>query len=132
MSSSSFEKLMAATGLARRPQQDDLVSALAAPREHPVFIQAGTGVGKSFAILSRASDVGSPGRPAIVATVTNGLLGQYVHKDLPAVAAATGTTFVRVLGRSHYVCADSQGAKADGISGADARHEWLEAHSTAE
>lgn len=130
--SPSFEKLMDATGYARRAQQDKLVATLAAPREHPVFVQAGTGVGKSFAILSHAADIGSPGYPAIVGTITNGLLDQYVSKDLPTVARATGTTFIRVLGRSHYACADSQGAKADGVSSAADRHAWLEAHSTAD
>lgn len=130
--SPSFEKLMDATGYARRAQQDKLVATLAAPREHPLFAQAGTGVGKSFALLSRAADVGTPGYPAIVATISNGLLGQYVHKDLPVLAQATGSTFIRVLGRSHYACADSQGAKADGVTSAADRHAWLEAHSTAD
>lgn len=109
--SPSFEKLLDYTGFTRRPQQDALVSILSAPRDTPVFVQAGTGVGKSFALLSRAADVGMPGRPAVVASVTNSLLNQYVDKDLPRVAEATGITFVRVLGGSNYVCADSEAAK---------------------
>src|SRR3954463_13909809 len=99
---------MDATGYARRAQQDKLVATLAAPREHPVFVQAGTGVGKSFAILSHAADVGSPGYPAILGAIPNGLLDQDVYKDPPPVARAPGTTFIRVLGRSPSPCADSQ------------------------
>lgn len=132
-SSPAFEKLLGGTGFARRPQQDALVSILAAPRPTPVFVQGGTGVGKSFALLSRAADVGKPGLPAVVATATNNLLEQYAGKDLPRLADATGVTFVRVLGRSNYACADSMGAQADGVIADDptSRRAWLEAHSTA-
>lgn len=125
--SPSFEKLMDATGYARRTQQDALVSILSTPRDTPVFVQAGTGVGKSFALLSRAADVGTPGRPAVVASVTNSLLNQYVDKDLPRVAEATGITFVRVLGAKNYVCADSEAGKLAGANELSPRERdiWL-------
>ena len=129
--SPSFEKLLAYTGYGRRPQQDALVSALCADRVNPIFVQAGTGVGKSFAVLSRAADVGIPGRPAVVASVTNSLLDQYVNKDLPRIAEATGVTFVRVLGGSNYACADSKAAQFGGFDQRDPaqREAWLEQHS---
>jgi len=131
-SSPAFERLMGITGFARRPQQDALVSILAAPRSTPVYVQGGTGVGKSFALLSRAADVGRPGFPAILGTATNNLLEQYATKDLPRVADATGVTFVRVLGRSNYACADSVGAQGDGVpNDPTARAAWLEDRSTA-
>ena len=114
--SPSFEKLLDYTGFSRRPQQDALMSALSAPRDTPIFVQAGTGVGKSFAVLSRAADIGTPGRPAVVASVTNSLLNQYVDKDLPRVADATGITFVRVLGAKNYLCADSEAGKLAGVN----------------
>jgi Rad3-related DNA helicase len=129
--SPSFEKLLAYTGFNRRTQQDALMSKLCADRDNPVFIQAGTGVGKSFAILSRAADTGTPGRPAVVASVTNSLLNQYVDKDLPRVAEATGVTFVRVLGGSNYVCADSPAGRFSGIdrSSRESRERWLDSYS---
>lgn len=129
--SPSFEKLLDHTGYGRRPQQDALVSALCADRANPIFVQAGTGVGKSFAVLSRAADVGAPGRPAVVASVTNSLLDQYVNKDLPRIAEATGVTFVRVLGGSNYACADSKAAQFGGFDQRDPaqREAWLTQHS---
>lgn len=129
--SPSFEKLLAYTGFSRRPQQDALISALCADRDHPIFIQAGTGVGKSFALGSRAADVGTPGRPAVIASVTNSLLDQYVNKDLPRIAEATGVTFVRVLGGSNYACADSKAAQFAGFDQRDPaqREAWLTQHS---
>lgn len=129
--SPSFEKLLDHTGFSRRPQQDALISALCADRDNPIFVQAGTGVGKSFALGSRAADVGTPGRPAVIASVTNSLLDQYVNKDLPRIAEATGVTFVRVLGGSNYVCADSKAAQFAGFDqhNPEQREAWLDQHS---
>ena len=129
--SPSFEKLLAYTGFSRRPQQDALISALCADRANPIFVQAGTGVGKSFALGSRAADVGTPGRPAVIASVTNSLLDQYVNKDLPRIAEATGITFVRVLGSNNYACADSKAAQFAGFDQRDPaqREAWLAQHS---
>lgn len=110
----AYARVVQALGLAPRHQQARLVTALGdiatAPEDTHGIIQAGTGVGKSVGLLSVAASVGKPGAPAIVLTVTNALAAQYVEKDAPDVARATGMTFTRVIGGSHYLCASSDAA----------------------
>lgn len=106
--SPTFERLVSGLGLARRERQDAAVSlvgdAIAAHRT--VIVQAPTGIGKSYVALSAAGDVGRPGSPGVIATVSNLLSDQYV-RDARRFADVTGKTFTRLLGGSHYLCADA-------------------------
>lgn len=92
-----------------RPQQLKMARAIAdaAEMEHHLAVEAGTGVGKSFAYLvpmilsSLARDT-----RCVIATYTITLQEQLIHKDLPFVRRALGREFnaVMVKGRSNYLC----------------------------
>ncbi len=92
-----------------RPQQLDMADAVAAAfaaREH-LLVEAGTGVGKSFAYLVPAIDAVAERRQRIVvSTCTIALQEQLVAKDLPFLAEHLEAPFSAVLGkgRSNYLC----------------------------
>lgn len=92
----------------------DAVARAIADREHLV-VEAGTGVGKSFAylvpaILAAAADAGSKTRDEkpqriVISTHTIALQEQLVHKDIPFLASVLPCEFSAVLvkGRSNYL-----------------------------
>ena len=137
--SPTFERILAGSTLTRRTRQDQAVTlAHAAVTDgRRVLVQAPTGVGKSLVALATAADAGRPGAPGIVVTTTNALGEQYL-RDAAAVADRAGFTFTRVMGAAHYACADSPGARADGVpypigldddeqaKMRDARNAWLD------
>ncbi|MBC7984911.1 MAG: ATP-dependent DNA helicase, partial [Candidatus Obscuribacterales bacterium] len=92
-------------GFATRPEQVSMAQAVAsalAMRRHSL-IEAGTGVGKTFAYLVPALFAH---RRVIVSTGTRTLQDQLFHRDLPVIARAMGLP-VRVAmlkGRSNYLC----------------------------
>jgi len=70
-------------------------------------VEAGTGVGKSVAyLLPAARWAVLNGVPVGVATKTNTLMDQLVHRELPRLADALGTElrFTALKGYEHYVC----------------------------
>jgi ATP-dependent DNA helicase DinG len=97
------------SGYEDRPQQLEMARAVAgafAGREH-LIVEAGTGVGKSFAylvpaILAAAGD----GRRVVVSTYTIALQEQLIAKDLPFLRDVLPVEFSAVLGkgRQNYVC----------------------------
>lgn len=104
-----FEQVMQGLGLVPRPQQQKLVThAREAMREGARFVQAGTGTGKSFAVLSVALEQArATGVPSVVICPNNTLIDQYVIKDAPKVATTGGGVFAQIKGRGRYVCANS-------------------------
>ena len=92
-----------------RPQQQAMAEAVAgALADHAhLAVEAGTGVGKSFAYLvpmilaARAS-----GQKVVIATHTIALQEQLVRKDIPFLRAHLGDPFNAVLvkGKSNYLC----------------------------
>ncbi len=92
-----------------RPQQREMALAVAEQLDagHHLAVEAGTGVGKSFAYLiplllfalRRKTQV-------VVSTHTISLQEQLMHKDLPFLRARLGLDFKAVLvkGRSNYLC----------------------------
>lgn len=108
----AFEGVMAQLGLTPRPQQEKLV-ALArqiVDNDETGFVQAGTGVGKSFAVLSVAYEARKiTDRVSMVVAPTNRLIDQYVINDAPRVAKATGARIEYLKGRRNYICAESYG-----------------------
>ncbi|MDP2263925.1 MAG: ATP-dependent DNA helicase [Hydrogenophaga sp.] len=100
-----------------RAGQTDMATAVAralVAHEHLV-VEAGTGVGKTFAYLL---PVLLSGRRAILSTATQALQDQLFSRDIPAVTQALGLP-VRVAllkGRASYVCLQrlDQACKADG------------------
>jgi ATP-dependent DNA helicase DinG len=98
-----------ATQLALAEQIEQALSG-----ECPGLMQAGTGTGKSLAILIpliiRARETGMR---SVVATATKALQNQYTGKDLPFLAEHLGIqfTFAALKGRANYPCQ----AKAAGM-----------------
>ena len=92
-------------GFQAREQQQLMGEAVAeAIKNHsPVVIEAGTGVGKTFAYLAPA--VASGGR-VIVSTGTKTLQDQLFIKDLPVVKEClkTDTKIALLKGRANYLC----------------------------
>jgi len=73
-----------------------------------LVVEAGTGVGKSFAYLVPALlHVGGAGGPVVVATRTIALQEQLVRKDIPLLLDVLGMRDLKVAlakGRGNYVC----------------------------
>lgn len=88
-----------------RPGQQAMAQAVAqAIDAHDiVVVEAGTGVGKTYAYLVPAL---LSGRRALVSTATKALQDQLFNRDLPSVLAATGLPLRTALlkGRSSYLC----------------------------
>jgi ATP-dependent DNA helicase DinG len=92
-----------------RPQQLEMARAVCAALEQKrdLAVEAGTGVGKSFAYLVPALAWAAGGRgPVLVSTYTLNLQEQLIHKDLPLLARCLPFPFEAVLakGRGHYLC----------------------------
>ena len=92
-----------------RPQQQQMAMAVAgslATRKH-LIVEAGTGVGKSFAYLvpailyARAQQ-----KKAVICTHTINLQEQLVEKDLPVLKKILGVDFSYAMlkGRGNYLC----------------------------
>ncbi len=64
-------------------------------------VRAGTGTGKSLAVLAA---VAASGRRTVIATATRALQDQYAEKELPFVAEQRPLEWAVLKGRSNYVC----------------------------
>ncbi|HWL94695.1 MAG TPA: DEAD/DEAH box helicase, partial [Phycisphaerae bacterium] len=72
-----------------RPQQIEMAQAVAdaLSQRHHLMVEAGTGVGKSFAYLLPAIDrIVSHGERVVISTHTITLQEQLIDKDIPALA----------------------------------------------
>ncbi len=92
-----------------RPQQRQMAAAVAAAMAgpHALAVEAGTGVGKSFAYLVPAILAARERQTqAVVSTYTISLQEQLMSKDLPFLQQHLGVEFTAVLvkGRSNYLC----------------------------
>jgi len=109
-------------GYTRRPAQMDLAAVVeqAMDDEEPALLQAGTGTGKSMALLIPLILKGLRG---IVATSTKTLQSQYAKNDLPLLAQHLGVNFKWAIlkGRSNYPCH----AKAEEITRPDASQQGV-------
>ncbi len=106
----------AISGFQVREQQQDMLCAVgdAINSNTAAVIEAGTGVGKTFAYLVPA--IASGGR-VIVSTGTKTLQDQLFNKDLPLVKKAlkTDTSIALLKGRANYLCTHRLGlARSDG------------------
>ncbi|MBE3070073.1 MAG: DEAD/DEAH box helicase, partial [Planctomycetes bacterium] len=96
-------------GYEHRPQQLEMAAAVDAAfvAGRHLVVEAGTGVGKSFAYLVPAiREAVREQRRVVISTYTISLQEQLIEKDLPLLKDATGEDFVAVLvkGRSNYLC----------------------------
>src|SRR3954467_14503532 len=92
-----------------RPQQLEMASAVQGALEgnHPLMVEAGTGVGKSFAYLLPAIDWAVKNKKRVViSTHTISLQEQLMEKDIPLLQSVYPDEFVAVLvkGRNTYLC----------------------------
>ena len=92
-----------------RPQQVDMaVEVLYALQDkHHLIVEAGTGVGKSFAYMIPAIlTVGAFKGPIVISTNTIHLQEQLLEKDIPFLRDAMDREFTVVLakGRANYLC----------------------------
>src|SRR4051794_9726852 len=93
----------------RRPQQLEMASAVerAFTDGHHLLVEAGTGVGKSFAYLLPAIDFAVRNKKRVViSTHTIALQEQLIEKDIPLLQSVYPDEFTAVLvkGRSNYLC----------------------------
>src|SRR3954451_8711572 len=92
-----------------RPQQLEMASAVerAFAQQHHLLVEAGTGVGKSFAYLLPAIDFAVRNKKRVViSTHTISLQEQLIEKDIPLLRSVYPDEFTAVLvkGRSNYLC----------------------------
>ncbi|MGN6367061.1 MAG: ATP-dependent DNA helicase [Phycisphaerae bacterium] len=91
-----------------RPQQQEMAAAVerAFDSEQHLIVEAGTGVGKSFAYLIPAIAQVAKGKKVVISTHTISLQEQLYEKDIPFLRAVSGHEFSAVLckGRSNYLC----------------------------
>ena len=92
-----------------RPQQQEMAVAVAralSGKEH-LLVEAGTGVGKSFAYLVPAILFAvAKGKKAIICTHTINLQEQLIEKDLPVLEKVLPVKFAYTMlkGRQNYLC----------------------------
>lgn len=90
---------------APREQQQQMADSVAQTIDESgvLVVEAGTGVGKTFAYLVPAIE---SGKRVIIATGTKNLQDQLFHDDLPVVRGALGVpvTLALLKGRANYLC----------------------------
>jgi ATP-dependent DNA helicase DinG len=124
-----FESVMQSLGLTPRVQQVKLVDIIRETVGSGAvqFAQAGTGTGKSYAILTTALETArATGAPSVVVCPMNSLIDQYVNKDAPQIAESTGGDFKYIKGRSRYLCVNSRGIQKTTVGDQGARDMYLE------
>src|SRR6478672_88385 len=92
-----------------RPQQLEMAAAVerAFAEQHHLLVEAGTGVGKSFAYLLPAIEFAVKHKKRVViSTHTISLQEQLIDKDIPLIRSVYPDEFTAVLvkGRSNYLC----------------------------
>ena len=93
----------------QRPEQIEMLRAvtIALSEGHHLMVEAGTGVGKSFAYLVPAALFATQNNTrVIVSTNTINLQDQLIQKDIPALREALGIDLRAAVlkGRSNYLC----------------------------
>lgn len=106
---SELQEILAARGYQSRPAQERLFTHLTQGHPTGVIAQAGTGTGKSMAILASAANAARrTGDQSIIVTPTLTLMNQYRDGDTPwAIEAFDDLAFAEVRGMRHYYCAQS-------------------------
>jgi Rad3-related DNA helicase len=108
-------------GYTARPQQEKLFDLLSGVSQTGVIAQAGTGTGKSIAVLAAAAKAfHDTGIQSLVVTPTRILMDQYMAKDAPAAADCFGLDVRELRGKRWYDCdlsIDLIGGTEDGSPG---------------
>ena len=103
---SELEQYLSQAGFSPRQSQTDLYEHLIQADKRGVVSQAGTGTGKSAAIISAAAhQARAHGSQSLIVTPTLTLMNQYRDGDLPIAYEAFGDlVFAELRGRPHYWC----------------------------
>ncbi len=121
------------SNFAVRAEQVQMAAAIEAALRHetPLVVEAGTGVGKTFAYLVPALQ---SGRRVIISTGTRHLQDQLFHRDLPRVRAALAVPMRAALlkGRANYLCqqrlalarSDATLSARDMVAQLEQVHDW--------
>lgn len=133
-----LDQYLAVAGFSPRQSQTDLYAHLIQADQRGVVAQAGTGTGKSAAIISAAAhQARAHATQSLIVTPTLTLMNQYRDGDLPvAYEAFPDLKFAELRGRSHYWCEMTatqwdllgMGDYEQGCDGQDAgctKAEWL-------
>lgn len=101
-----LQEYLEAAGFGERKSQTALFEHLIRADRQGVVAQAGTGTGKSAAIISAAAHKArQTARQSIIVTPTLTLMNQYRDGDMPvAEKAFKDLAFAELRGRSHYWC----------------------------
>lgn len=101
-----LDEYLAIAGFSPRPAQTALYEHLITATCDGVIAQAGTGTGKSAAVISAAAHQARIfGTQSIIVTPTLTLMSQYRDGDVPiARQAFEDLTFTELRGRAHYWC----------------------------
>ena len=106
-------------GFAPRPQQQAMAKAVASALLHNkrLVVEAGTGIGKTYAYLVPAL---LSGKKIIISTGTRNLQEQLYYRDIPTVCKALGLVSKAAIikGRSNYLCVQR-------LTLAETRLSWL-------
>jgi Rad3-related DNA helicase len=106
---SELTTLLDHIGYAPRPQQVALYEHLITLDHDGVIAQAGTGVGKSIAILAAAAHLREKfDRQVLVVTPTRVLTDQYMASDAPATGDCFGLDVRELRGKRWYYCARTE------------------------
>lgn len=116
-----------------RPQQLEMAAAVAEAfeRGQHLLVEAGTGVGKSFAYLIPAIEaVVKHKKRVVISTHTISLQEQLIDKDIPLLRSVSGEEFSAVLvkGRNNYLCQrrlDQSRSRQNALFDTDAELETL-------
>lgn len=106
-----LEQYLATAGFGPRKAQTDLYDHLIQADQRGVVAQAGTGTGKSAAIISAAAhQARAHATQSLIVTPTLTLMNQYRDGDLPiAYEAFPDLRFAELRGRAHYWCEMTKG-----------------------
>lgn len=100
-----LHQLLAHVGYSARPQQEKLFDLLSNVTTDGVIVQAGTGTGKSIAVLAAAARAyNNTGIQSLIVTPTRILMDQYMAKDAPAAAVCFGMSIAELRGKRWYDC----------------------------
>ena len=103
-----LEQYLAIRGFDQRDAQNHLYDHLISADHRGVVAQAGTGTGKSAAILAAAAHQARKGEQSVIVTPTLTLMNQYRDGDTPyAIKAFEDLEFAEIRGMAHYRCEQS-------------------------
>ena len=100
-----LHELLTHVGYSSRPQQEKLFALLTGDNPNGVIVQAGTGTGKSLAVLAAAvAAYRATGIQSLIVTPTRVLMDQYMASDAPATAECFDLSITELRGKRWYSC----------------------------